>query len=649
MASLWKFRTFKYVLFMVLVSNSRANDVSASKQTAASTEAINNKKFMPSYKVLFRRSDGELLLPSLPASVAPFLEALQTSESNNLNTYEEAKPTYGPQPAENLPTCLLRTCDQYVTGRDLTYERALQIVQNEEYLVAVDADLIRRRSDLGFGASNQVAQWSLPLHDHLTQYVATLGRKKRNSEKNLKDKEEIELKEIEETVRKARLFNFTTVSYNSADLTQQYLRYGVAGGLLLALAAYLPAPEEPLLPIDLPKISSKIDNVETVEESVKQNYQENYNPWEDKVISKRQGLLDRLLPFRRKRPPPREVRPKRIPEAKIPRPGTPTLSQKRPAPIAKTPAVAEEEPVLEPALKDESDNRLEFSDGKNPLLSDSDFQKFFPSWSRKKRATLIQESRLFNLTGSGFGTVTYPWTDVIGTYINYAVAGGLILALTSLLPDKTQDVAVPFELPKLELPSIPDFPIQSKLNTINLPPNVPEGYVPPGNPLPGTPGGGAKPLGLTPEASEALALIPQGSIPVAVFPGYVSPRTVPAVSVIFLETPTPSLVKRQGNVWPWDNKDYSGGYATDYSHLRYGFRTRVSLVENQSCILDVTCTATGDRIDVALAKRRSYNLGFSSFGSRLSRRQALEEFSSDAPPDCRAIRDPSNSCLGYSK
>ena len=42
-------------------------------------------------------SDGELLLPSLPASVAPFLEALQTSESNNLNSYEEVKPTYGPQ------------------------------------------------------------------------------------------------------------------------------------------------------------------------------------------------------------------------------------------------------------------------------------------------------------------------------------------------------------------------------------------------------------------------------------------------------------------------------------------------------------------------------------------------------------------------
>ena len=45
-----------------------------------------------------------------------------------------------------------------------------------------------------YRASNQVAQWSLPLHDHLTQYVATLGRKKRNSEKNLKEKEEIGMK-----------------------------------------------------------------------------------------------------------------------------------------------------------------------------------------------------------------------------------------------------------------------------------------------------------------------------------------------------------------------------------------------------------------------------------------------------------------------
>ena len=50
------------ILLQVLVSNSRANDVSASKQTAASTEAINNKKFMPSYKVLFRRSGRKKII-----------------------------------------------------------------------------------------------------------------------------------------------------------------------------------------------------------------------------------------------------------------------------------------------------------------------------------------------------------------------------------------------------------------------------------------------------------------------------------------------------------------------------------------------------------------------------------------------------------
>ena len=73
--------------------------------------------------------------------------------------------------------------------------------------------------------------------------------------------------------------------------------------------------------------------------------------------------------------------------------------------------------------------------------------------------------------------------------------------------------------------------------------------VPPGNPQPGNPGGGAKPVGTTPDAQEALALIPRGTVPVSIFPPYDTPRTVPAVSVIFLETATPRLVKRQGNIW----------------------------------------------------------------------------------------------------
>ena len=75
----------------------------------------------------------------------------------------------------------------------------------------------------------------------------------------------------------------------------------------------------------------------------------------------------------------------------------------------------EDDPLVE--TLEESTEAIEFESGRNPLLSDQDFNKFFPSWSRKKRATLIQESRLFNVTGLGFGTISYPWTDVIGKVV----------------------------------------------------------------------------------------------------------------------------------------------------------------------------------------------------------------------------------------
>ncbi len=38
----------------------------------------------------------------------------------------------------------LQTCDQTITGRNLGYNRALEIIQNEEYLSAADLDIIRR-------------------------------------------------------------------------------------------------------------------------------------------------------------------------------------------------------------------------------------------------------------------------------------------------------------------------------------------------------------------------------------------------------------------------------------------------------------------------------------------------------------------------
>ena len=134
-----------FFFFQALISQAV---VVHSQEETSSPEQVNHKNFNPSYKVLFRRSDteGELLLPSVP----PFLGNLQSSPTNNINSYAN-KPTYGATTQQRPPTCLLRTCDQYVTGRDLSYERALEIVQNEEYLVAVDANLIRRRQDYGYG------------------------------------------------------------------------------------------------------------------------------------------------------------------------------------------------------------------------------------------------------------------------------------------------------------------------------------------------------------------------------------------------------------------------------------------------------------------------------------------------------------------
>ena len=73
--------------------------------------------------------------------------------------------------------------------------------------------------------------------------------------------------------------------------------------------------------------------------------------------------------------------------------------------------------------------------------------------------------------------------------------------------------------------------------------------MPYGNPLPGEPGGGAKPVGHTPDSQEAIALVPKGTIPVAVFPPYITSRTAPSVSVIFLETATPTLVNRRQGIW----------------------------------------------------------------------------------------------------
>ncbi len=66
--------------------------------------------------------------------------------------------------------------------------------------------------------------------------------------------------------------------------------------------------------------------------------------------------------------------------------------------------------------------------------------------------------------------------------------------------------------------------------------------IPPGNPLPGTLGGGALPATASPEL---LALVPAGLTAVSVFPPFATPRTVEAEAVIFRESNVNRRVKRQ--------------------------------------------------------------------------------------------------------
>ena len=62
-----------------------------------------------------------------------------------------------------------------------------------------------------------------------------------------------------------------------------------------------------------------------------------------------------------------------------------------------------------------------------------------------------------------------------------------------------------------------------------------------GNPSPGSQGGGAPPVATSAQAAAALGLAPLGTVPVAIFPPYETPRTLPAISVIFAENPVGAI------------------------------------------------------------------------------------------------------------
>ena len=187
----------------------------------------------------------------------------------------------------------------------------------------------------------------------------------------------------------------------------------------------------------------------------------------------------------------------------------------------------------------------------------------------------------------------------------------------------------------------------------DLPPIIrvvpPPGIAPPGVPQPGEFGGGDPPA----NNPDAAALAPPGTVPVAVFPPYIRPRTFPAVCVIFSELTKYETdygghrhygrrrrkrglfsfpwrqhqeLKRKGNSSHHDK----GGRKVITLQRRFGFRCRVRLVQER-CQLGETCDAAGNKLR---------NFSGNNLTDQLLRRQTGEEFRSDSNPDCRVELAP---------
>ncbi len=62
----------------------------------------------------------------------------------------DQKPEVTIKERQDNPNCYVQTCDQTISGRQIGYTRALDIVQGEEYLQAADTTIIRRRSNFRF-------------------------------------------------------------------------------------------------------------------------------------------------------------------------------------------------------------------------------------------------------------------------------------------------------------------------------------------------------------------------------------------------------------------------------------------------------------------------------------------------------------------
>ena len=53
-------------------------------------------------------------------------------------------------------SCYRQTCTQTITGRYMEYWRALKVIQNEEYLMVTDLDIIQRMQNGGVQVNSDI-------------------------------------------------------------------------------------------------------------------------------------------------------------------------------------------------------------------------------------------------------------------------------------------------------------------------------------------------------------------------------------------------------------------------------------------------------------------------------------------------------------
>ena len=100
------------------------------------------------------------------------------------------------------------------------------------------------------------------------------------------------------------------------------------------------------------------------------------------------------------------------------------------------------------------------------------------------------------------------------------------------------------------------------------------GSAPPGVAQPGSDGGGGSPTNLAnPSAASAVALVPAGLTAVAVFPPFATPRTLPAIAVIFSEASS----RRKRDIYSYRNH-YD--YQYDYYGYEYEKPEKFSLISD---------------------------------------------------------------------